>query len=458
MSSTELQMLMHAVLDGEASPAEVAELDRVLAASASAREEFARLEQLFGDLAAMPPRHPPEGLVAAVRAALPAVPAPDQLSAVSRVLRPSSEGIYPGGDVPVSSQQQAPEHQPHPQLRRFSMTQPHPPYSAKRKAWIGAGIALVAVAVVVRYGFDTVPKSEDVAGTVVAAQRYRAPQGAADIQLGDQTMAQLMQNDAFVKLIRDPQVQAMAREPGFVEAARLFQSNPDLARQMAAFAEPAKKALATPEMAKAMEVNAEATRAVRLAAEAAVQLQGTADAQKILSGNKDLARHVNWLAEMSKVAPWRASMDKAESAELVALNVAFAERFAEHAAKAEKAMASKEVERLAVNQAELQKFMRANEEAARLASSYTEAARALAANAEASRLAATNVEAARFLYFNAEAAKVFARSPDLAKVVLNNAEATRILLAQPEASRYLLQNAEAGRQALLAAAADRSTR
>ena len=458
MPSTELRMLMQAVLDGEASPAEVAELNRVLAASPAAREEFDQFKQLFSDLSEMPRKHPPEGLVAAVRAALPAVSSSDQLSGVSRVLRPSSEGIYPGGDVPVSAEQQTSEHQPHPQLRRFPMTQPHPPYSAKRKAWIGAGIALVAVAIVVRYGFDTVPKSEDVAGTVVAAQRYRAPQGAADIKLGDQTMAQLMQNDAFVKLIRDPQVQAMAREPGFVEAARLFQSNPDLARQMAAFAEPAKQALALPEMAKAMEVNAEATRAVRLAAEAAVRLQGTADAQKVLSGSKDLSRYVNWLAEMSKVAPWRASMDKAEAAELVALNAAFAERFAEHSARAEKVMASKEVERLAASQAELQKFMQANEEAARMARNYTEAAKALAANAEVSRLAATNVEAARFLYFNAEAAKVFARSPDLAKVVLNNAEATRILLAQPEASRYLLQNAEAGRQALLAAAADRAVR
>ena len=458
MSSTELRVLIQAVLDGKASPAEVAELDRLLSHNAAAREEFDGFRRLFDDLAAIPPRHPPEGLVAAVCAALPVSPRANQLSDVSRVLRPSSEGIYPGGDVPVSPQIEPPQHQPHPQPRRFSMTQPHPPYSAKRKAWIGAGIALVAVAIVVRYGFDTVPKSEDVAGTVVAAQRYRAPQGAADIKLGDQTMAQLMQNDAFVKLIRDPQVQAMAREPGFVEAARLFQSNPDLARQMAAFAEPAKQALALPEMAKAMEVNAEATRAVRLAAEAAVRLQGTADAQKVLSGSKDLSRYVNWLAEMSKVAPWRASMDKAEAAELVALNAAFAERFAEHSARAEKVMASKEVERLAASQAELQKFMQANEEAARMARNYTEAAKALAANAEVSRLAATNVEAARFLYFNAEAAKVFARSPDLAKVVLNNAEATRILLAQPEASRYLLQNAEAGRQALLAAAADRAVR
>jgi hypothetical protein len=458
MASTELRLLMQAVLDGEASPAEAAELERVLAASPAAREEFEQFRRLFDELAAVPRRHPPEGLAAAIRAALPVVPSSGQLSAVSRVLRPSSEGIYPGGDVPATPEQETPAHQPRSQLRRFLMTQPHPPYSAKRKAWLGAGIALVAVAIVVRYGFDTVPKPEDVAGTVVAAQRYRAPQGAADIRLGDQTMAQLMQNDAFVKLIRDPQVQAMAREPGFVEAARLFQSNPDLARQMAAFAEPAKKALATPELAKAMEVNAEATRAVRLATEAAVRLQGTADAQKILSGSKDLARYVNWLAEMSKVAPWRASMDKAESAELVALNAAFAQRFAEHAAKAEKVMASKEVERLAMNQAELQKFMQASEAAARMAQSYTEAAKVLAASAEASQLAATNVEAARFLYFNSEAARLLAHSPDLARVVLNNAEATRVLLAQPEASRHLLQNAEAGRQALLAAAADRSTR
>ena len=133
------------------------------------------------------------------------------------------------------------------------------------------------------------------AGTVVPAQRYRAPQAAADIKLGDQSLAQLMQNDAFVKLIRDPQIQALAREPGFVEAARCCSSQSRGGRVM----------IRTPRRqegaglardAKAMGQNAEAARAVERAAEAAVALQASPEAQKILAEHRALERYVSSLA------------------------------------------------------------------------------------------------------------------------------------------------------------------
>ncbi len=449
MSSTELQRLMQAVLDGEATAEEAAALEGRLAADAGARAEFDALRRLFDGLKALPKKHPPEGLFAAIQSALPATAgrssAGDQLSAASRVLRPL-HGIDLRGERTVEQ-----EHQTLPPQRSFPMTQPHPPYSAKRKAWIGAGIALVAVAIVVRYGFDSVPKSEDVAGTVVPAQRYRAPQGTDEIRLGDQTVAQLMQNDAFVKLIKDPQVQAMAREPGFVAAAQLIRQNPELARMFATNADMA-KAMAAPEVAHAMEQNAEAMQSVRLAAEAAQRLQASPDAQQVMAANKELARYAAWLVEMSKVSPWRAEMDKADAAQLAALNAAFAKRFMEHSTAAQKAMESAAVEKAAKSSAEMQLFMKASAEAAQNAAKYVQAADYLAKNSAVAQLTASNVAAAQRLLANPEAARALA-NPEAAKLLLANPAAAQVLLASPEAAR-MLQNPEAARMALTAAAAD----
>ena len=63
--------LMHAVLDGEATPGEALELERLLAADPVARAQFEELRRLFDGLAAVPKEYPPEGLVAAVLAKVP---------------------------------------------------------------------------------------------------------------------------------------------------------------------------------------------------------------------------------------------------------------------------------------------------------------------------------------------------------------------------------------------------
>ena len=73
---------MHAVLDGEATPAEARDLERRLAADAEARAEFDSLRALFDELKGLPQAFPPEGLVASVMAGLPS----HQLSAPSRVI------------------------------------------------------------------------------------------------------------------------------------------------------------------------------------------------------------------------------------------------------------------------------------------------------------------------------------------------------------------------------------
>ena len=71
MSHLKQTELMYAVLDGEATPSEGLELERLLAADAVARAQFEQLRRLFDGLASVPKAFPPEGLVASVMARIP---------------------------------------------------------------------------------------------------------------------------------------------------------------------------------------------------------------------------------------------------------------------------------------------------------------------------------------------------------------------------------------------------
>ena len=58
------------------------------------------------------------------------------------------------------------------------------------------------------------PLTGPTAGTVAPAQRYIAPQvGAADVTLGDTSIPQLMQTDAFEVMAHNPSFRALASEP-----------------------------------------------------------------------------------------------------------------------------------------------------------------------------------------------------------------------------------------------------
>lgn len=354
------------------------------------------------------------------------------------------------------------------------MTQPHPPYSAKRKAWIGAGIALVAVAIVVRYGFDTVPKSEDVAGTVVPAQRYRAPQ-TADIQLGDQTLAQLMQNDGFVRLIRDPQVQALVREPGFAEAAMLLRDHPEAARLMLVHAESGKQVLAAPELVNAMEANAAAAYAVERTAAAAAALRASPEAQALLRNNRELERYVAFFATLERKAGegqkdflTRAAGDsmnvsavdrqapqvvaanvKAEhmaAADRVYLqNVEQAQLVAERALAADKKIDWLAAEKQAAGIAAMERLAVAHHDLARVAPNYVSVAKQLQASAAAAQAVALDARAVQLMMSNREVAQLLARSPSAMRAVFAHPEAARVMLATPEAAALLRSPAEVNR-------------
>jgi anti-sigma factor RsiW len=165
-----LTELIHAVLDGQASDEESRELEVRLAADPAARAEFEDWKRLFEALDAMPKQHAPEGLVAAVTAALPEAPgashAASQPFPGRRVLGHTSSGISRLTRSVTMSEQSS--------RRTF----------ANRKAWLGGGLA-VAVAVVVTQVALDFPLSKDVVGTIIPAQRYRAAQnGSEQVQVG----------------------------------------------------------------------------------------------------------------------------------------------------------------------------------------------------------------------------------------------------------------------------------
>ena len=192
MKHSETTELMHAVLDGEASAEESRTLQRLLDSDADARAELAALERLFKVLHSVPQQYPPEGLVAAVTAALPRETRRHaisrQPSAGSRVVRHASSDTL--DTIRGDAETRQPARRSEPPTRSNFMSQQHSSLFAKRRTWIGAAIAAAAVVAVAQYGFDFPPRGEDVLGTIVPAQRYRAPQATAqDIKVDGQAVA-----------------------------------------------------------------------------------------------------------------------------------------------------------------------------------------------------------------------------------------------------------------------------
>src|SRR3954452_865404 len=68
-------------------------------------------------------------------------------------------------------------------------------------------------------------------GTVAPAQRYVSAQvHDADVTLGDTSVPELMQTDAFQVMVKDPNFRALAGDPGFAALA----SNRDVMQAIAA--------------------------------------------------------------------------------------------------------------------------------------------------------------------------------------------------------------------------------
>src|SRR5688500_12252444 len=81
-----------------------------------------------------------------------------------------------------------------------------------------AGVLAVGIAA---YGLGRVyPPLGPSAGTVAPAQRYvNAQVGEADVTLGDTSVPELMQTDAFELMVKDPNFRKLAASPGFQSLA-----------------------------------------------------------------------------------------------------------------------------------------------------------------------------------------------------------------------------------------------
>jgi hypothetical protein len=189
MTPDQLTECMHAVLDGTATAEQSLLLDVVLASDADAVAEFAQWKSMFGAIAAMPMAHPPEGLVATIDAAIPAraparqkyFSAADQLLDSGAVLasRQTTKERLPSGFRAFFRRSNRPDSSP----------QEYGQMNVNRKYWAGGAIAAVALGVAIVAG-GLPPKSENVTGTVVPAERYRAPQAGADaVKVGDPVAA-----------------------------------------------------------------------------------------------------------------------------------------------------------------------------------------------------------------------------------------------------------------------------
>ncbi len=187
MLTTTTTELIHRVLDGEASEAQAQQLQQLLAAEPAARAEFEAVQQLFIDFKSVPQKHPPEGLVAAVMAAV-AVPAAksrrsNQLFSWPRVFGPAPRDS-------VSRTSATPHRNTRLQsfFRSIDMSQQTRSPFGSRKIWIGGAIAAAAVVVVAQFGLGGKTNEKDLIGTIAPADRYRAPQATgADVKAGTTT-------------------------------------------------------------------------------------------------------------------------------------------------------------------------------------------------------------------------------------------------------------------------------
>jgi hypothetical protein len=168
MSTSTTTDLMHAVLDGEATPDEVRELDLRLAGDAGARAEFAALRRMFDDLGRVPPRLPPEDLQARLLAQV------NQPLASPRVI--GSSTLRDSFSKFIST------------LRHTFTADTYRNGADMKKMWIGAAVAVVAVVGVAQFMLGDKPASKDTMGTIVPADRYRGEQPTAgDVKVGSPT-------------------------------------------------------------------------------------------------------------------------------------------------------------------------------------------------------------------------------------------------------------------------------
>jgi len=335
MTPDRLTERMHAVLDGMATPGEARALEAVLAVDAEAAAEFESWKAMFVAMKKLPMSHPPEGLVAAIDKK---VPADGQLSTPEFVFA-SEQTRTPHFSNGLRTFFRRPS--------RSDTTGGYGHMNTNRKIWAGGAIAVVALGVVIfATGFP--PKPENVTGTVMPAERYRAPQaGAEAIKLGEPTPGVLT---AAPKDIGG--VQAAKSEANLSadrSAAMTADKSANLAADRSAAMTADKSANLTADRAAAKS----ADKSANLAADRSAAL--TADKSVNLTADRAAAKSADKAANLSADRSAALTADKAAnlSADRAAALTAdrAAAKSAEKAAnlQAEKAAAEKKADKATTN-------------------------------------------------------------------------------------------------------------
>ena len=319
MTPDRLTERMHAVLDGTATPGEALALDAVLAVDAEAAAEFESWKAMFVAMKKLPMAHPPQGLVAAIDKK---VRADGQLSTPEFVFA-SGQPRTPRFSNGLRTFFRRPS--------RSDTTDGYGHMNTNRKIWAGGAIAVVALGVVIfASGFP--PKPENVTGTVMPAERYRAPQaGAEAIKLGEPTPSVLT---------------AAPTDIGGVQAAK---SEANLSADRSAAMTADKSANLTADRAAAKS----ADKSANLAADRSAAL--TADKSANLTADRAAAKTADKAANLSADRSAALTADKAAnlSADRAAALTAdrAAAKSAEKAAnlQAEKAAAEKKADKATTN-------------------------------------------------------------------------------------------------------------
>ena len=157
--------------------------------------------------------------------------------------------------------------------------------SGKRKVWIGVAVTAAAALVVGHYVFDIPASGEYASGTVAPAQRYRAPQVKSEnVQLGDQSVAKLLQDENVDKALKDPAFQQIAANP---QALAALAANAQAFHALSAQPQAFHAIAANPEAFQALFANPAALQALSANAQAFHAISANAESMKAISASPD---------------------------------------------------------------------------------------------------------------------------------------------------------------------------
>lgn len=176
------EALIHAVLDGEASAEQRAELDRRMQSDPALRAKYEEMQRVFAILEEVPAVEPPAGLVESILQRAPLHPGRPQASH-QPFARTNVFAAYPGdakaiapGRSTIGNWFSALVHF----LKEIGMNEQKPGFlgTNRGKLLVTAGVAAIAL-VGISTVIDFPSGGTSTSGAIVPAERHRAPQNAA---------------------------------------------------------------------------------------------------------------------------------------------------------------------------------------------------------------------------------------------------------------------------------------